>query len=95
MPRLYHVTVEHSFYALAESPSEAIRLADEALNDTSVLDITTAVPVIDVDEEPKDGWEWESLVYHNKRGDIELRDAWEYVRKAAEDRAKRAMARGN
>jgi len=82
--KLYAVTVEVTYYALASSEREACGYADDAINDTSFIeDSAYANQVKHARECIYDGgWEPDSLVY-GADGDLTLEAAFDAVKETA------------
>jgi hypothetical protein len=95
--QLYRVTIELSYFALADSPEDAKDHVSEAINDAGTYGMTIDA---DVCSEARDVWGHEKgeLVYHDGREDISIEQAFELstgknfveakIQEAAEFRAK-------
>lgn len=74
--KLYRVTIELSYFALADSPEDAQDHVREAIDDAGTYGMTIDA---DVCSEARDVWGHENgeLVYHDGREDISIEQAFE------------------
>jgi hypothetical protein len=72
--KLYRVTVEVTYYALAEHEDGAIEFYDEAAGDT-LPERCAEVRAIRVDDPIAAGWQRNLCVYHDGDDDISLEEA--------------------
>lgn len=72
--KLYRVTVEMTYYVVADDEDDAESYIDEAMRDVDLSD-TSMVFEVHRGNRPVGGWDLDCLVYGEHDGDLTLRDA--------------------